>query len=543
MEASGRAFPGVMAIAVLLFFSGGPYPRAADCNRNGVDDAEDIASGTSRDCNRNAVPDECDVRGKIDFVEGPSTELDFRIQPAHFKAADLDGDEAADLVLARLPTTGDSVSSLRLLRGDGKGAFSEARVDLPDRPLGLAVGDFNGDSRTDVAVAAKGVLWILANRGGGTLGDPLSYSSPFATAYAGMLAAHMNGDEHLDLVSLAPVPGAGESLLNLMLNGGKGDFDFQSGLSTLAMSSNTQTFSRTISAADFNHDEAVDIVSATSPLTISWNGGGILSSMKNVGGDYAGVAASDMNADGLPDLVAATSGYNESALTVLLNFGDGSFPFSARSTLSGSLVSFETFDADGDRHPDAIAALVVATLGQGTIQALQNQGNGALRQAQEITAGGGLTHTLAADFDADGKMDVAAIEVGASSSRIVVLWNRSTAPASRDGNRNGIPDECGDRNFHRGDPNDDGDLNLSDALFILRYLFTSGDETRCKESSDANDDGDVNIADPIFILQYLFLGALGGNRFPPPGPPGDPCGPDPAGSPAFLGCDAYTHCP
>ncbi len=32
-----------------------------DCNSNGIDDAEDIASGTSQDCNNNAVPDECDI--------------------------------------------------------------------------------------------------------------------------------------------------------------------------------------------------------------------------------------------------------------------------------------------------------------------------------------------------------------------------------------------------------------------------------------------------------------------------------------------------
>lgn len=32
-----------------------------DCNENGVDDATDIADGTSADCNDNAVPDECEI--------------------------------------------------------------------------------------------------------------------------------------------------------------------------------------------------------------------------------------------------------------------------------------------------------------------------------------------------------------------------------------------------------------------------------------------------------------------------------------------------
>jgi hypothetical protein len=34
-----------------------------DCNSNGVDDAQDIASGTSQDCNANGIPDECELAG------------------------------------------------------------------------------------------------------------------------------------------------------------------------------------------------------------------------------------------------------------------------------------------------------------------------------------------------------------------------------------------------------------------------------------------------------------------------------------------------
>ncbi len=32
-----------------------------DCNGNGIDDMQDIASGASQDCNRNRIPDECDI--------------------------------------------------------------------------------------------------------------------------------------------------------------------------------------------------------------------------------------------------------------------------------------------------------------------------------------------------------------------------------------------------------------------------------------------------------------------------------------------------
>jgi hypothetical protein len=37
-----------------------------DCNMNGVDDAIDIAEGTSQDCNGNQIPDECDVAPSVE---------------------------------------------------------------------------------------------------------------------------------------------------------------------------------------------------------------------------------------------------------------------------------------------------------------------------------------------------------------------------------------------------------------------------------------------------------------------------------------------
>ena len=37
----------------------------ADCNNNGIDDAIDIADGTSEDCNSNGIPDECDISSEF----------------------------------------------------------------------------------------------------------------------------------------------------------------------------------------------------------------------------------------------------------------------------------------------------------------------------------------------------------------------------------------------------------------------------------------------------------------------------------------------
>ena len=39
-----------------------------DCNDNGIEDADDLASGTSDDCNQNNVPDECDTDSDLDGI-------------------------------------------------------------------------------------------------------------------------------------------------------------------------------------------------------------------------------------------------------------------------------------------------------------------------------------------------------------------------------------------------------------------------------------------------------------------------------------------
>jgi subtilisin family serine protease len=60
--------------------------------------------------------------------------------------------------------------------------------------------------------------------------------------------------------------------------------------------------------------------------------------------------------------------------------------------------------------------------------------------------------------------------------------------------------------FVRGDTNSDGDVDISDAIFILSYLFDTGKPLSCRDAADANDDGLIDLSDPVQLLDYLFLG-------------------------------------
>ena len=72
----------------------------------------------------------------------------------------------------------------------------------------------------------------------------------------------------------------------------------------------------------------------------------------------------------------------------------------------------------------------------------------------------------------------------------------------------------------RGDSNQDGDLDVSDAIFALNYLFVGGAEPPCLAAADVNGTGFVDLSDSIYLLSFIFIGG------PPPPVPYPECGVD-----------------
>ena len=89
--------------------------------------------------------------------------------------------------------------------------------------------------------------------------------------------------------------------------------------------------------------------------------------------------------------------------------------------------------------------------------------------------------------------------------------------------------------FVRGDSNQDGGMNIADAVYILQNLFTNGPPILCPDAADSNDDENVDLADPVYLLQNLFAN---GPAIPAPSVG---CGVDetgaPAGGPDLAPCD------
>jgi hypothetical protein len=92
--------------------------------------------------------------------------------------------------------------------------------------------------------------------------------------------------------------------------------------------------------------------------------------------------------------------------------------------------------------------------------------------------------------------------------------------------------------FVRGDSNSDGEVDITDGIQLLNFLFLGGVAPECLDAADVDDDGGASptITDAIALFNWLFLGGS---------PPEDPvplsaeygpdsCGPDP--TPDAMGC-------
>ena len=71
-------------------------------------------------------------------------------------------------------------------------------------------------------------------------------------------------------------------------------------------------------------------------------------------------------------------------------------------------------------------------------------------------------------------------------------------------------------------------------ISVLGYLFTGGANLTCVSSGDANDDGKIDVSDAITLLRHLF-----GNAGSLPEPFGA-CGEDP--TPDGLSCGGFSPC-
>jgi FG-GAP-like repeat len=189
--------------------------------------------------------------------------------------------------------------------------------------------------------------------------------------------------------------------------------------------------------ADLNGDGKADVVttqSTSNAVTVFLNhGDGTFTDFGSghylTGANPQRVVIADFNADGKRDI--ATANCNPSthvgSISVLLGNGDGTFQTHKDLALpAGSCPnSLGIMKANTDTRPD----LVVANDGTAGVRVLVNAGGGNFTLGTKIAppaGSSGYRGVSAADYNRDGKDDIAVVEQNGSSANVVVLFANAT---------------------------------------------------------------------------------------------------------------------
>ena len=141
--------------------------------------------------------------------------------PVAIAVGDFNGDGKPDLAVTNTCPVGGcgTTSVVSILLGNGDGTF-QPHVDYPagNGPGSIAVGDFNGDGKQDLAIAGTSTLSVLFGNGDGTFQPLVPYTT--LGGNNSVAVGDFNGDGALDLA----VVNEASNSVSVFINSGTGTF-------------------------------------------------------------------------------------------------------------------------------------------------------------------------------------------------------------------------------------------------------------------------------------------------------------------------------
>lgn len=383
-----------------------------------------------------------------------------------------------------------------------------------------ALGDIDGDGYDELVVATTDFyLQVFAYNGDGTsvAGWPVTLTVPASYTgtsldIAGLTVADLDFDGTTEVIVSYKgfISGVGVTAAPVWIMNGDG--------SARAPWPLVVSGRGPVVVADLDGDHVPELISVhNSAVRALRPDGTVKFDTVQVGGTYQFPAVGDLQGDGSREVIVPTRDFVRS-----LEYGTQGIPphflVGATST-SGNLFyhgcSVGDVDGDGDLE---IAAWSRASNNGASPFVIE-----LLHHDMTPVAGWPKTHTPAIGTGRAGRSQMADLD-GDGDAEIIYAYNGTIyvwdQPSVGTSSRGAVWGEVGHNskgnyNFHeytaplpnyvRGDGNGDGHVDVSDVVFVLRYLYLS-EPANCVAALDTDGDDQVSPLDAFALLDTLFAG-------------------------------------
>ena len=184
---------------------------------------------------------------KMPYYAGPNT------NPSSLTLADVNNDGFQDIIYNNIMTR-----SVGVLLGKGDGTFQTQIASFVGgyyNPSFIAVGDFNGDNKVDVAVSysSGNRVGVVLGYGNGSMSEVNKFPTGNQTYYARIATGDFNNDGYSDVIIGARFPYS----IYILVSYGNGDFNIQN-----VFSADFNGLYSWMNVIDLNGDECQDIVAS-----------------------------------------------------------------------------------------------------------------------------------------------------------------------------------------------------------------------------------------------------------------------------------------
>jgi 6-phosphogluconolactonase (cycloisomerase 2 family) len=446
--------------------------------------------------------------------------------PSSVFCADLDGDGDLDLVVAN--TFSDSVS---ILKNNGDGIFESAvNYGADNGPVFVFCADLDEDCDLDLAVVNynSGDVSILENNGDGTFQSAVNYGAGYGAS--SVFCADLDGDADLDLA----VANYSSDNVSILKNNGDGTFQ-------TAVNYETGDNPLSVFCADLDNDTDLDLAVANANSynvsILKNNGDGTFASPVNYGSGDGPRSVFCMDLDGDAYLDLAVANEISDNVSVLKNNGDGTFQTAVNYGAGDGPWSVFCADLDGDADLD----LAVANDYSDNVSILKNltqvPGNSPPYPFPLLSPADGDTTSSIVEFHWAKTQDVNLSDqirydlylstVPGFDPDSTTVYDSLVCSQFTDtlhvgmyywkvkAKDNWAAGTWSKQTWHfvyfiRGDVSGDGQINASDVVYLINYLFIGGPPPVPLAAGDCNRDTLVDVSDVVYLLNYLFVGG------PPP---------------------------